>query len=41
MLGRLEMDVDACILAYTELMKSVFSEKTNNVPSRLAKAQHE
>ncbi|KAJ5238211.1 Acyl transferase/acyl hydrolase/lysophospholipase [Penicillium chrysogenum] len=32
MLGRLEMDVDACILAYTELMKSVFSEKINNVP---------
>jgi hypothetical protein len=32
MLGRLEMDVDACILAYTELMESVFSEKINNVP---------
>ncbi|KAJ5844751.1 hypothetical protein N7534_008420 [Penicillium rubens] len=32
MLGRLEMGVDECILAYTELMKSVFSEKINNVP---------
>ncbi|OQD99672.1 hypothetical protein PENVUL_c063G06880 [Penicillium vulpinum] len=30
--GRLEMDVDECILAYTELMESVFSEKINNVP---------
>ncbi|KAJ5521113.1 Acyl transferase/acyl hydrolase/lysophospholipase [Penicillium fimorum] len=32
MLGRLEMGVDECILAYTELMQSVFSEKINNVP---------
>lgn len=32
MLGRLEMGVDECILAYTELMESVFSEKINNVP---------
>ncbi|KAJ9487435.1 hypothetical protein VN97_g5887 [Penicillium thymicola] len=32
MLGRLEMSVEECILAYTELMELVFSEKTNNVP---------
>ncbi|KGO58344.1 Acyl transferase/acyl hydrolase/lysophospholipase [Penicillium expansum] len=32
MLGRLEMGVDDCVLAYTELMESVFSEKINNVP---------
>jgi predicted acylesterase/phospholipase RssA len=32
MLGRLEMGVDECIVAYTELMESVFSEKINNVP---------
>ncbi|KUM58276.1 hypothetical protein ACN42_g8885 [Penicillium freii] len=32
MLGRLEMGVEECILAYTELMESVFSEKINNVP---------
>ncbi|KAJ5183921.1 Acyl transferase/acyl hydrolase/lysophospholipase [Penicillium capsulatum] len=32
MLGRLEMDVDECIEAYRELMKSIFSEKTNNLP---------
>ncbi|KAJ5153611.1 uncharacterized protein N7500_009050 [Penicillium coprophilum] len=32
MLGRLEMGVDECILAYTELMESVFSEKLNKVP---------
>lgn len=32
MLGRLEMGVDECILAYTELMESVFSEKINSVP---------
>ncbi|KAJ5190029.1 Acyl transferase/acyl hydrolase/lysophospholipase [Penicillium cf. griseofulvum] len=32
MLGRLEMGVDECILAYTELMESVFSEKINKVP---------
>ncbi|KAK2038272.1 FabD/lysophospholipase-like protein [Colletotrichum somersetense] len=27
MLGRLEMDVDECIAAYTELIKEIFSEK--------------
>jgi predicted acylesterase/phospholipase RssA len=32
MLGRLEMDIDECILAYTELMESVFSQKINKVP---------
>lgn len=32
MLGRLEMDVDECIIAYNQLMKSVFSEKINNLP---------
>ncbi|KAJ5966691.1 hypothetical protein N7501_002939 [Penicillium viridicatum] len=32
MLGRLEMGVDECILAYTELMETVFSEKINSVP---------
>lgn len=32
MLGRLEMDVDECIEEYRELMKSIFSEKTNNLP---------
>lgn len=29
MLGRLEMDVNECILAYNEIMKTVFSEKSN------------
>ncbi|KGO76027.1 Acyl transferase/acyl hydrolase/lysophospholipase [Penicillium italicum] len=32
MLGRLEMGVEECILAYTELMESVFSEKISKVP---------
>lgn len=32
MLGRLEMDIDDCIAAYTELMTSVFDEKLNKVP---------
>ena len=32
MLGRLEMDIDQCILAYTQLMESIFSTKMNNVP---------
>jgi len=27
MLGRLEMDVDKCISAYTKFMESVFGEK--------------
>jgi hypothetical protein len=32
MLGRLEMDVDACIAAYSELMKAVFKEKSSWLP---------
>ncbi|CAG8919613.1 unnamed protein product [Penicillium salamii] len=32
MLGRLEMNVDECLMAYTELMESIFSQKINNVP---------
>jgi hypothetical protein len=32
MLGRLEMDVDACIESYSELMKTVFEEKSSWLP---------
>lgn len=32
MLGRLEMDVDECILAYNKLMKTVFEEKSSSLP---------
>ncbi|CAG8252566.1 unnamed protein product [Penicillium olsonii] len=32
MLGRLELDVDQCLMAYTELMESIFSQKISNVP---------
>jgi hypothetical protein len=32
MLGRLEMDVDACIASYSELMKAVFEEKSSRLP---------
>lgn len=32
MLGRLEMDVDACIDAYTKLIKVVFEEKAHRTP---------
>lgn len=32
MLGRLEMSIDECILAYTQLINSVFGEKVNNIP---------
>jgi hypothetical protein len=32
MLGRLEMGIDECILAYTQLINSVFGEKVNNIP---------
>lgn len=32
MLGRLEMDVDACIAAYTKLIKVVFEEKAHRAP---------
>lgn len=29
MLGRLEMDMDECISAYSDLMKTVFNEKSS------------
>ena len=32
MLGRLEMDVDQCIAAYSDLTEAVFSEKLSSVP---------
>jgi len=32
MLGRLEMDVDQCITAYSELMKAVFKKKVRCLP---------
>jgi hypothetical protein len=32
MLGRLEMNVDQCIAAYSELAEAVFSEKLSSVP---------
>lgn len=32
MLGRLELDVDECIDAYTELMESVFGERISHIP---------
>jgi hypothetical protein len=32
MLGRLEMDVDECILEYSELTKAVFDEKSSRFP---------
>ena len=32
MLGRLEMDVDKCILAYNKLIKAVFEEKLSWLP---------
>jgi hypothetical protein len=32
MLGRLEMDVDDCISGYTNLMKTVFEEKSSWLP---------
>jgi hypothetical protein len=33
MLGRLEMDVDECIAAYTGLMKTVFETKSGWLPA--------
>lgn len=36
MLGRLEMDVDACITAYSELMEAVFEEKSSWLPVSLS-----
>ena len=35
MLGRLEMDVDECISAYSELMKVVFEAKSSRFPISL------
>jgi hypothetical protein len=35
MLGRLEMDVDECITAYNDLMKTVFGEKLSKLPISL------
>jgi hypothetical protein len=32
MLGRLEMDVDECISAYTSLIKTIFEEKSGRLP---------
>ena len=32
MLGRLEMDVNECITAYSELAEAVFGEKLSSVP---------
>ncbi|KJZ69480.1 hypothetical protein HIM_11122 [Hirsutella minnesotensis 3608] len=32
MLGRLEMDVDECISAYSELMEAVFNERLRRIP---------
>lgn len=32
MLGRLEMDVDECIAAYSELASNVFHEKQSRIP---------
>ena len=32
MLGRLEMDVDECIAAYSDLASAVFSEKLSRFP---------
>ncbi|KAL5116347.1 hypothetical protein ACEQ8H_005695 [Pleosporales sp. CAS-2024a] len=36
MLGRLEMDVDECITAYSELMQTVFVEKVSRLPISLS-----
>ena len=32
MLGRLEMDVDQCILAYSDLAEAVFGKKLSRLP---------
>lgn len=40
MLGRLEMDVDDCITAYSELAEAVFGEKLSSFPfSKTGKAK--
>ena len=35
MLGRLEMDVDQCITAYSDLAEAVFGEKLSSIPSTI------
>lgn len=35
MLGRLEMDVDECIAAYSGLMRAVFERKSSRLPISL------
>jgi hypothetical protein len=35
MLGRLEMDVDTCIAAYSDLAAEVFGEKLRSIPINL------
>lgn len=35
MLGRLEMDVDECIAAYSNLAEAVFSQKKSRMPFNL------
>lgn len=35
MLGRLEMDVDECITAYSDLAKAVFCQKKSRLPFNL------
>jgi hypothetical protein len=35
MLGRFEMDVDECIIAYAKLAEAVFSQKKSRLPFNL------
>jgi hypothetical protein len=35
MLGRLEMDVDECITAYSELAETIFEQKPSSFPSNV------
>lgn len=35
MLGRLEMDVDECISAYSDLAAAVFGEKLSSIPVKI------
>jgi hypothetical protein len=35
MLGRLEMNVDECIVAYSDLAEAVFSQKKSRLPFNL------
>jgi hypothetical protein len=32
MLGRLEMDIDECITSYSDLMETVFKERSRKIP---------